>query len=273
MVRNDNFNRPEPNISDFKVMSQLVIDTIYQISCNAQNRIDVDFKESINNFIYIVTKIYVILNIVLNKTDQARVSDRDFDSQMVLWQACNSLISSLQLIRQGYTLEPQILMRYSIENLAMVLSFYVNEARYDEFARLGLSGEKCVGDAKKLVKQIGPIYGLLSEIAHPSKKTLGYLYIPKKNDKGTVLIGGGITDSTIHKVKFNLAIINFLSTIFWSSTELIFNEYLNTYVFWEKSEDRLKWKPNSEELARYSISEKLFKEALEEQKQIDLDLK
>ena len=102
------------------------------------------------------------------------MSNRDFEAQMILWQSSNALIGSLQLIRQGYTLEPPIIMRNSIENLAMALSFYGENSKYyyNKFKKLKLSGEECISEAKKIIKQIGAIYGLLSQVAHPSKKHL-----------------------------------------------------------------------------------------------------
>ncbi|MDD5147344.1 MAG: hypothetical protein PHV63_02240 [Candidatus Daviesbacteria bacterium] len=245
----------------FEELRSLISDTIFNISLNAQAKVDKDFKKDIDNSIYIISKSFLILDTILNHTDQEKVSDRVFDSQAILWQGGNSLIGSLQLIRQGYTLEPQFLMRYAIENLAMVLSFHTENAElyYQKFNNGDLSGEKCVGEARKLVKQIGPIYGLLSEVTHPSKKTLGYLYMLERK---TVLIGGGVTDTTLHRVKMNLAILQFLSNIYWSSSELIFSDYLDKYTFWSKDGDIMKWAPKEEEKDIYERSLSLFQEAI-----------
>jgi len=245
----------------FDEMKSVVNDTIFNISINAQERFDKEFKDEINNSIYLISKSFWILEKIINYTDQMKVSDRDFHSQSILWQGGNSLIGALQLIRQGYSLETQFLMRYAIENLAMVLSFHTEEGSvfYEKFVSGNLSGEKCVGEAKKLVKQIGGIYGLLSEVTHPSKKTLGYIYM---GGEKSVTIGGGITDKTIRWVKMNLAILQFLSTIYWSSTELIFSDYLKEYTFWEKNGDEFKWAPNKEQKEIYERSVHLFEAAI-----------
>lgn len=243
----------------FESMQKLIGETIFKISFNAQVKIDQDCKESIENFIFLASKHFAILDLIVNKTNQKLVTDRDFDSQMLLWQAGNSLIGSMQLIRQGYFLEPQFLIRYAIENLAMVLSFYSGDKFYKRFQQNNLTGEKCISEAKKLVSQIGQIYGSLSEITHPSKKTLGYIYLEGRD---TLLIGGGVVDSTLYRVKFNLAILNFVATIFWSSTELIFNRFLNELAFWQRKETRLIWKPGKEYESVYGHSLDLFREAL-----------
>lgn len=245
----------------FDEIKAVVTDTIFNISLNAQARTDKEFKEEIENSIYLISKSFTILEKIINHTDQKKVPDRVFDSQAILWQGGNSLIGGLQLIRQGYTLESQFLMRYAVENLAMVLSFHTEngDSFYKKFTNNNLSGEKCVGEAKKLVSQIGGIYGLLSEITHPSKKTLGYIYM---GGEKSITIGGGITDKTIRWVKMNLAILQFLSTIYWSSIELIFSDYSDEYTFWEKSGDIMKWAPNKEQKAIYERSLLLFKEAI-----------
>ena len=149
----------------------------------------------------------------------------------------------------------------------MALSFYGENGSnfYNKFTKLNLTGEKCIPEAKKLVKQIGTIYGLLSSIAHPSKKILGYYYM---ENRGTLLIGGGVTDKTQHRVKFNLAILNYLLVIHWSSAELIFNDLLESYVFWEKDGNNMKWSPDLEHKKIYLKSIKMFEEALSAQEKI-----
>lgn len=256
MTNNTNVDKARES---FELMHKLIDDTIFNISLNAQLKTDNDCADSIKNFIFLVSKHFSILNLIVNKSDQKLVKDRDFDSLMILWQGGNSLIGSMQLIRQGYTLEPQFLVRYAIENLAMVLSFYTNDKFYKRFQNHNLTGEKCIGEAKKLVSQIGQIYGLLSEITHPSKKTLGYIYLEGRD---TLLVGGGILDSTLDRVKLNLAILNYITTIFWSSTELIYNEFLDELAFWQREKQTLIWKPSKDYEHVYSHSLKLFNEVL-----------
>lgn len=254
--------------SKFKEMLALINDIVFNISKNAEAKNDVDLKDEIQNAVYIVSKVFTILFKIVNHADQALVGERDFSSQMILWQSGNALISSLQLIRQGYTLEPQILMRNSVENLAMALSFYGvdGDTFYKKFNNLSLSGEKCITAAGKLTKEIGAIYGLLSQIAHPSKKTLGYYYM---KERGSLLIGGGVTDNTLHRVKMNLAILNFILVIHWSSCELIFSDYIDNQVFWKKEGKNMVWSPQQYEKQFYTSSIRMFKEALSKQAEID----
>lgn len=243
----------------FQEMGSTLVDTVYKISLSAQAKVDKDCGGDITNFLYILTKTFVILNKILNYTDQGKVSDREFDSMIFIWQAQNTLIGALQLTRQGYDLEPQFLIRSAVESLALSLSFYTGGTYYEKFKKNQLSGEKCIGVANKLVKQIGGIYGLLSQVTHPSRKTTGHNYL---EGRGTILIGGGVTDTTMNRVKFNLAILNWVATINWSSTELIFHNHLDSYTFWTRSGDNLIWTPNKSEQAIYTKSVHMFKEAI-----------
>lgn len=244
-------------------MSKIVGDTLFNISTNTESRIDREFRNDIDNFIDISSRVYAILNKIVNFTDQEMVPDKHFDSQMLIWQGLNTLMSALQLSRQGYTLEPQYLIRPAVENLALALSFFTEGTYYEKFNKLQHSGEKAITPAKKLVKQIGGIYGILSQVTHPSKRTLGYFYMEGEGDKlGSLMIAGGVTDKTMNRVKLNLAILNFITTIYWSSTELLFFEYLEDHTFWIKSDDNLRWSPNTEEKVRYARSLDMFKQAL-----------
>ena len=243
----------------FEEMGNTLVETVYKISLNAQAKVDKDCGGAITNLLYIFTKTFVILNTILNYTDQAKVSDKEFDSNILLWQGQNTLISSLQLTRQGYFVEPQFLIRSAVENLALSLSFFTGSDYYEKFKKNQLSGEKCIGEAKKLVKQIGGIYGLLSQVTHPSNKILGHHYL---EGRSTLLIGGGVTETNMSMVKFNLAILNWVATIYWSSAELIFHNHFDNYTFWTKSGDNMKWTPNKPEEAVYTKSINLFKEAI-----------
>ena len=74
----------KPIDKNFIEMGKLITETIFSISQNAQNKNDRDLKDEISNTIYILTKIYVILNKIINHTDQSLVSDKNFAAQMIL---------------------------------------------------------------------------------------------------------------------------------------------------------------------------------------------
>jgi hypothetical protein len=139
------------------------------------------------------------------------------------------MLAAIQLIRQGYPLEPQFLMRVAIESLSLAISFHFDERSYSQYKNMKLSGKDCIGTAKKALKEIGQIYGLLSEVAHPSRKTTGNNY---NEQSGSIIIGGGYTDHLSHRVLFNFSLLNYLLLTLWKGSELIFYSFEGEPKFW-----------------------------------------
>ena len=176
----------------------------------------------------------MLLKSVAEHPKQDEVTDELFDSQILLWQACNSMLGAIQLIRQGYPLEPQFLMRVAIESFSLAMSFHLDEKSYAKYKNEKLSGKECIGTAKKALKEIGQIYGLLSEVTHPSRKTTGNTY---NNRTGSLIIGGGYTENLSHRVLFNFALLKYLSLTLWKGSELIFFAFEENRKFWVEKED------------------------------------
>lgn len=254
-------------------MTQVILDNVVQIekiisntSTNVANESSDEvlnkFGERINSSINKLANIYFILNSLINTATTKELSEIEFDSQMLLWQGTNSFIATLQLIKQGYFLEPQIILRSVIENLALTLDLKSNPLKYSLFERGKLSGEKSITEAKKIIPQIGMIYGLLSEVAHPSKRFMGhYVYLERK----TMLIGGGVVEEYLHRVKLNLSVLDYLLMVYWSAVELIFLRYIKNPNFWELVDLKtLRLKPKPEIIQESNNSTLFFEEAIKE---------
>lgn len=217
-----------------KEVATIITNVIKTYSLNAEREVDEKFKVQLAHSIYILTHIYVLLKSVADHPKQNEVTDEAFDSQILIWQACNSMLSAIQLIRQGYPLEPQFLMRVAIESFALALSFHLDKDSYVKYKNEKLSGKDCIGTAKKALKEIGQIYGLLSEVTHPNRKTTGNNYNEKS---GSMIIGGGYTEHLSHRVLFNFSLLNYLLLTLWKGAELIFYGFENDPKFWETKED------------------------------------
>ena len=212
-----------------KEVATIITNVIKTYSLNAEKQIDEKFKIQLAHSIFILTHIYVLLKSVADHPKQDEVSDETFDSQILIWQACNSMLAAIQLIRQGYPLEPQFLMRVAIESLSLAISFHFDEKSYSQYKNMKLSGKDCIGIAKKALKEIGQIYGLLSEVTHPSRKTTGNNYNERT---GSIIIGGGYTDHLSHRVLFNFSLLNYLLLTLWKGSELIFYSFEDEPKFW-----------------------------------------
>lgn len=225
----------------FKNIAETVTNVIKIYSLNAEKEIDEKFKLQLANSIYILTHIYVLLNSIVQRHNQDEVTDEMFDSQIILWQACNTMIGAIQLTRQGYPLEPQFLMRVAIESCALVVSFHLDANSYVKYKKEELSGKDCISLAKKVIPEIGQIYGLLSSVTHPARKTTGNNY---NNNSNSVIIGGGYTKELSHRAQFNFALLNHMLLTIWKGAEFVCYEFEESPVFWHKSDDGYILKPH-----------------------------
>lgn len=217
-----------------KKIATTITNVIKIYSLNAEKEIDGKFKLQLTHSIYLLTQIYVLLNSVADHPKQDEVSDELFESQMLVWQSCNSMLAATQLIRQGYPLEPQFLMRVAIESLALAMMFHLNETSYLKYKNKKLSGKDCITTAKKALNEIGSIYRLLSAVTHPSRETTGNNVNIKTN---SLIIGGGYTEHLSQRVLFNFSLLNYLLLTIWKGSEFIFYSFEHSPKFWKERED------------------------------------
>lgn len=240
-------------------VKMVILDNIKNVSLNAAKRLDAEFGSEIDQIVNRLSEIYWILNIVINYKDE-EVQDIKFDSKMTLWQGANSLMGALQLIRLGYFLEPNFLLRHAVENLAIALVLFKDYRRYKDFKSGKLSGEKCIGEAKQVIAQIGQIYGALSDMTHPSSKWLGTYVVEKRK---TMLVGGGIVDEHMNRVKMDLFILGFLVVVYLSGVELVFYDSVDEHKFWKrKDRNAFEWSPSENEKKYAKEREEFMRDAL-----------
>lgn len=221
-----------------------ILDNIKNVSINSAKKVDAEFQKEINGIVDKLSYVYWVLNFITNYTDK-EINDIKFDSKMILWQGANSMLGALHLIRMGYFVEPNFLERHAIESLSIALVLFRDHRRYKDFKAGKLSGEKCIGEAKKVISQIGSIYGVLSDITHPSSKWLGTYVVEERR---TLLIGGGVVNEHLYRIKLNLAILGFLSSVYLSGIELVYYDFIEDHKFWRKKEpNAFEWAPSDEE--------------------------
>ena len=240
-------NLPVKKSSEIK---QIIYGFVNIHSNNASRLVDDELSQTIDLVIGKITSCFYDLNIIVNHIDPKKITEPEFVSKILLWQGLNTLISSLQLIRQGFFTEPVILNRHAVENLALAISVTSNPADFKKFEEGKLSGEKCITAAKKIIPELGEIYGILSKFSHPGNENLGNYYLEDENNK-TYAIGGGLTKKYIYRTKFNLAPLGIIAQVFLAGTEFIFWKYFTELSLWKKESIYLKWSPNEDE-SKYS---------------------
>lgn len=244
----------------FKNIANQIVSVIHQLSRNAEEAIDEKYKVQRAHSTFLLSKIFTLLNVIVNHTDQNQVNDESFESQILLWQACNTMMASLQLIRQGYPLEPQFLMRTALESSALAIGFHINEKAYQQYLNGKLDGKGSIKFAKKIIPELGEIWGNLSAVTHPSKKTTGNNYSPEGE---TLIIGGGYNESLSHRTLFNFALLNYMLLNIWKGAEYVFYDFDPKHFFWHRNEDIFTFKVDESITFISSSVLKDFKEALE----------
>lgn len=216
----------------FKEIATTITNVIKTYSLTAEKQIDEKYKSQLAHSIFILTKIFLLLKIVADRPKESEVSNELFESQVLIWQAGNSMLAALQLIRQGYPLEPQFLMRVAIESFSLAISISREENAYLEYKEGKLYSNKSIAIAKKTIGEVGKIYGLLSAVTHPSQKTVGYDY---DTESKSIIIGGGYTEKMSYRTIFSYSLLNYLLLTIWKGTELIFFEFETNPSIWTKN--------------------------------------
>lgn len=80
----------------------------------------------------------------------------------VLNNAVNSVVSALEVARQGYSLQSGILLRSVLEGVAVVADIVVNEESIERYRAHRYSPVGVVTRANKVLGMVGPLYGALS---------------------------------------------------------------------------------------------------------------
>lgn len=244
-----------------KTIVGIIVNVINTFSLNSQKAVDHKFKTQLANSIYLLTHIYTLLKFVADHPQQNKVTDEIFVSQTIMWQACNTMFAALQLTRQGYMLEPQFLMRQAIESFALAMSFHSSHKAYPLYKKGELSGEKCIGFAKKMLGEIGQIYGLLTSVTHPSRNTTGTAY---NEESYSVIFGGGYTEKLSYRTLFDFAMLNYLLLTIWKGSELVFYKFETSPMLWEKSGSIYNLKLDDSIKSMVETVKKDFKQAISE---------
>ena len=215
---------------------------------STSNEIALKFDENYNSGLSIVAQelavSYNILLEIVNK-DKDHIPDNDFQSALLYWTALNSVLASLELLRRGYTKEPQMIMRNVLEIFAVAYNLHTNPSLYQQFITnpdKKFNSAKSITEAKKVHDIIGQQYGMLSQFfTH-----VGPLHVlPHKATNG--LCVGGMFDPDNHAiVNINLMAITGTLDILNSLLELTFIQHINSR-FWKKIDDTTyEYTPNGE---------------------------
>lgn len=247
---------------DLILQTRNIINDVYD--CRYKKAINVfneSFKEETEQILSRLTNIYEILTVVVNYTDPEIVGENNLTLKSILWEGANSLLCALQVIRQGYFVEPDVLIRKAAENLALAIHLFDKEEDFKLYENNKLFGHNCIGTCKKFIPTFGQAYGILSKMSHPNKSVIG-TYLDGDDAQITFVIGGSLTKEKFKRTYLNLGSLAFMASVYESGAELMFYDYINTHSFWRKSSNELVWKMSDDEKEKHNKIQEILKKGI-----------
>ena len=197
---------------------------------------DKRYADEIKDLVEDLADTYNELYQVINRPDQDKIPDNEFQAFALCWTGLNTLLAALNLFRAGYPREPHMLTRNALEIFATAYDIAANK---DRFVTLTQTPEKFHStDSIKEVKKVHPIvakfYGGLSEkYTHVSVLHL----MPHKSS--TPLCIGGLYDSKEQEtVAMGLMMLVSSAEVCSVITEHLLARYIKPLRYWKLSETR-----------------------------------
>jgi len=109
----------------------------------------------------------------------------------LLYNANNTIASAMTLFCNGYKIQPMILMRNILENIAVASHLLINPNHLEKYNSGHLNSAKTIASLKKIVPPIGALYGMYSDyFVHISTmyRNMEQIKVHEKNDDGIEFI-------------------------------------------------------------------------------------
>lgn len=154
----------------------------------------------------------------------------------ILFNAFNTVSCALIVLRQGYRLQPGILLRNVFEAISVVLAIIQDEKTFKLYSSGRLDSAKTLSIAKKILPFLGELYGRFSEdFAHISS------FHGRFNRLNEFQRGE-------EAAEFNLSAIRMTSILLYITTELLCYDYVPKLRYWERiAPGQYKYNPSGTE--------------------------
>lgn len=140
----------------------------------------------------------------------------------LLMNAGQSFTAATSLLRDGFRLQPGMLIRTVIETLAMVLHLQVEPGDLGRVRAGEFSSPKALPAAKKILPPFGGLYGFYSEqFAH-----LGGLHLQPQP-----LVAYEERDEAMEA---NLMFLKLTDWLLYVVTELVFFDHMESHLYWRR---------------------------------------
>lgn len=153
---------------------------------------------------------------------------------LLLVHASHDIVAAIELLRNGYRLQPGALLRTSIEGICAVAHLFSKPEDLERFQRGKLESSQTIAQAKKVIPALGQLWGQLSnEFAHIG--SLRHQVVPIKDYDDPQESPAVLNILVIKLVIYSLSIVS----------ELVFFDEATDRRFWESpNPGQLVFRPN-----------------------------
>jgi hypothetical protein len=171
------------------VSNDVLLKSLQRDSPAIAQHFDTTFEPELKLFNEEFCKIVAILFRATRLDDSIQPPELRNAMLFLLWNATQSLVAAIELLRRGFTLQPGILIRALIEQLTTVCHLGLHRDALKALQSGKLSSTDTLGAAKKIIPMFGHLYGLFSNtFAHVSHLHLSLnLVAPYKRDDRALL--------------------------------------------------------------------------------------
>jgi SEC-C motif len=223
------------------------------------NRVDRESARIAKHFDALVHKHIVDIDLLYSSACKnlligKRKSDNDQDNvrtelAVLLTNQLKSFTAAFSLLRTGWRLQPFLCIRNSYEALSVVLHLFNYWEDLANYKQGKLKSTTTFNSAKKLLPLFGQIYGQLSEEFTHIGLPFGFIQ------------EGSLFSEDEKLLWFCLVQLAYLIWFTFETTELVFYDYLETRIFWNKA--GMQPRPGRDQLGQaYMLSPTAEAEAL-----------
>lgn len=221
-------------------MQEKILEYLNGLSADSKIRVTDHFKEEVEEFSLLISKVLAPLQNYIKINPAAKKDDPELIAYGLMTKGANTLMASFELSLNGYYCEPHILLRNALEVFASAWDIMHNPKRLEAWKKnKNFKSTISITNAKEVNSDIGPFYGMLSNIyTHPSKLNFSPSFVlvegkPKLQFFGLLRTG----KENLRQGEVYLCLI--ITFMCLQMTELCFHRYSTEHETIEKIPEKL----------------------------------
>lgn len=225
------------------ITKEQITDHIYEKSNAVASDFYREFGSVIDSLAEDIAISFTILADATDRNPEDEVSDADFQSANLFWNALNTELSAIELFIRGYMKEPAVLTRSALEIAMVACDLHLNPDKLSFFYAGKLQSTESIGVIKQVIPAIAPMWGQLSDyFAHVSLLHV----LPQgsyKDDRVAKWVGGGFSKEHEKSHLFILSILTMTLDVVNDLIEFSLLSEIPDRRFWEDVEGGVVYKP------------------------------